>query len=130
MNLIRTRRAYALAAAGTALFSAVYESFSHGVLSDRMIFAFLIPLLCGYVPFALMKKIAWRYRPGAVSSRLYHSALALFTAGCVFGGVMEIYGSTSRYVGVYLVCGAVFLAAAFVAYWAERVRYLRICGSL
>lgn len=128
MNLKKTCRVYALAAAGTALFSAVYEHFSHGVYSPWMIFAFLIPLVGGLGLFALLGRAPWRYRPGAGSASLCHSALATLTLGSLFAGVMEIYGTTSRYTLVYGIAGFALLLTALLAYGIERIRYRRVYG--
>ena len=46
-------RNYAAVSAFMLLFGAVYEYFSHGVFSAFMVYAFLIPLLGGYLPFRL-----------------------------------------------------------------------------
>ena len=48
-------RNYAAVSAFMLLFGAVYEYFSHGVFSAFMVYAFLIPLLGGYLPFRLFR---------------------------------------------------------------------------
>ena len=88
-----------------ALFGAVYEQFSHGVYSNYMIFAFLIPLLGGAVPYTLLSMAPRRFRPGIAGRCLYNSGLATLTAGSLFRGVLEIYGTTSRWSPVYAIAG-------------------------
>ena len=106
----RARRSrYAVAAAGTALFGAVYECFSHQVYSKAMIFAFLIPLLGGLIPC--------RDRPSERSRSLWDAGLAALTVGSVFRGILEIYGTTSRLSAVYTGAGAI-LAGLSVGCWA------------
>jgi len=128
MNLIHVRRNYALCALGTLLFSAVYEVFSHGVMSNRMIFAFLIPLLGGAAVFGLLRIAPWQLRPGKISASLYHSALATLTVGCLFAGMMEIYGTTSHFSAWYGAAGAILLLSAVTAYLIERVGNRRVYG--
>ncbi len=120
----RARRSrYAVAAAGTALFGAVYECFSHQVYSKAMIFAFLIPLLGGLIPCSLLSLIPCRDRPSERSRSLWDAGLAALTVGSVFRGILEIYGTTSRLSAVYTGAGAI-LAGLSVGCWAfETLRH-------
>ncbi len=117
------RNRYAIAAAGTALFGAVYECFSHQVYSKAMIFAFLIPLLGGLIPCSLSSLIPHRDRPSERSRSLWDAGLAALTVGSVFRGILEIYGTTSRLSAVYPAAGAI-LAGLSVGCWAfETLRH-------
>ena len=116
----KLRDRYAAAAAGCMLFAFVYELFSHEVYSPFMIFAFLLPLLLGAVPSAILGGAPARTRPGATSRALYHSAVATLTAGCLFRGIVEIYGTTSRLETVYWAAGALLLLSAAGMYLVER----------
>lgn len=49
-----TARVYLIISVLCAVFGAVYELFSHKVYSFYMIFAFMIPLLGGFVPSLIM----------------------------------------------------------------------------
>lgn len=113
-RIIRNR--FAAAAAATALFAAVYELFSHRVYSGYMIFAFLLPLLGGALPYSLLQRLPGRLRPDPAVCCLYNSGLAALTAGSVFRGMLEIYGTTSRLSAVYAVAGAVLLVGSAVGY--------------
>ena len=101
------------AAAFTALFSAVYEHFGHGVWSAYMIFAFAIPLLLGALPAFILLN-AKKEAPPSVSVKLWNCGIASFTVGSLFQGVLEIYGTTNRLIIVYPVVGAVLTSAAVV----------------
>ncbi len=103
--------AYIASAAFTALFGAVYESFSHGVYSYYMIYAFAWPLLMGALPYAVLA-VAGRTSSGPVAENLWHSAVATLTVGSAVKGVLEIYGTTNRLSGVYGPAGLALAAAA------------------
>ena len=121
----RARRSrYAIAAAGTALFGAVYECFSHQVYSKAMIFAFLIPLLGGALPGLLLERLPARQRPGGPSRWLWGAGLTVLTAGSLFRGVLEIYGTTSRLSAVYPMLGWTLLALRGAA-WALELHSRR-----
>ncbi|MBQ3276990.1 MAG: hypothetical protein IJH47_08075 [Oscillospiraceae bacterium] len=120
MDIRKTRNRFFAAAAGTMIFAAIYELFSHRVYSNWMIFAFLIPLLGGAVPWALLSRAPRCFRPGAVSHCLYSSGLAALTAGSLFRGVLEIYGTTSRWSPVYGIAGGA-LALAGIAAWLHSL---------
>ncbi len=49
-----TVRAYLIISVLCAVYGMIYELFSHKVYSIYMIFAFVIPLLGGFVPFIIM----------------------------------------------------------------------------
>ena len=98
------------------LFGAVYEYFSHEVYSCFMLYAFVIPLAGGALPFF---GIAF-YRipvPNRVARNLYHSGIATLTIGSLFEGVLEIYGTTNRLVMVYWMLGFLFLLAGITLYF-------------
>ncbi len=53
-TLRRTALVYLAASIFCAVFGAIYEIFSHGVISFFMVCSFLFPLLCGFLPFLLL----------------------------------------------------------------------------
>ena len=115
-NKILHRRAFrgllislALAAAG-----AVYELFSHGVYALGMIYAFMIPLT-GVTLFSfLLERSRSRLMPGELPVLLWHMGLAALTVGSLFGGALEIYGTTSRLLSVYPLVGGILAGAGAV----------------
>ncbi len=105
------------------LFGAVYETFSHGVFSFYMLYAFSVPLVFG-VTLYLILLFAKRY-PGRVFLNLWNSAIAAFSAGSVFKGVLEIYGTTNSLVIVYPICGCILAVSALVSLLFARL-YRRV----
>ncbi len=96
-----------------AFFGAVYERFSHEVYSFFMIYAFGVPLCLGALPYGLLA-LKGRRLPGTFLN-LWNSALLTLTVGCVFKGVLDIYGTTNRLLIVYPTAAAVLAAAAAVS---------------
>ena len=92
-----------IGAAFLAVFGAVYEAFSHGVYSYFMIYAFAFPLLLGAIPYTILMLNG--KNPGWVFLNLWNSAIAAFSTGSVFAGVLEIYGTTNSLVTVYPIIG-------------------------
>ncbi len=121
-SLSGTRNAFLGAAAGVAAFAAVYESFSHGVYSLFLILAFLIPLLGGALPYGLLIRSRRSRKPGVPARCLYNSGLAALTAGSIFQGILEIYGTTNRLSAVYWIAGAVLSLLGLAAFAAEAGR--------
>ena len=98
------------------IFSAVYEHFSHGVYSNFMVYLFAIPLFLGVIP-ELLVRVVPIFRIDSPWVRLLQNfAIAIFAVGSAFQGVVEIYGTTSRYTMYYFVIGIGLLASS-VAVW-------------
>lgn len=98
------------------LFGAVYESFSHGVYSYYMLYAFAVPLVGGVLSFLGMA-FSRMTVPNRVSLNLYHSGIAALTTGFLFEGALEIYGTTNRLISVYWILGILFILTAIFLYW-------------
>lgn len=99
----------------TALFAAVYESMSHGVVSFYMTGAFAIPLLLG----ALTRAALLALHAGAAgegSAALWDLGVGTLLSGSLVQGALEIYGTANRLTAVYPAAGAVLLAAGALAY--------------
>ena len=105
-----------IASSALLLFAAVYECFSHGVVSAFMVGAFLIPLLGECLPGLLLGRLSPQRRPGAGSRWLWGAGLTVLTAGSLFRGVLEIYGTTSRLGAVYWAVGFALCLAAVLSY--------------
>ncbi|MBQ8827969.1 MAG: hypothetical protein IJZ90_02360 [Clostridia bacterium] len=106
---------YLLFAVFCAVFGAVYELFGHGVYSYFMLYAFMIPLIGGTLPFYAMSISRCIY-PGSIAVDLYSSGIAALTVGSIFQGVLEIYGTTNSLISVYPIAGASFIAAGLIAF--------------
>ena len=96
-----------------AFVGAVYEYFSHGVYSYWMIYAFAFPLVMGVVPYTILL-IKEKY-PNRVFLRLWNSAIATFSVGSVFAGVLAIAGYTNTKIVIYPVVGIALGAAAMAS---------------
>ena len=128
---------YLAAAVVVAAAGQIYELFSHGVYSNYMIFAFMIPLAAGAVPnmiaaafnkkrgpsgFYLDASDSGRAAPGIrfAASGLQLAAVATLTVGSLVKGALEIYGTTNRLTAVYPVAGTILLTAALLMYFKQR----------
>ena len=108
---------YLIFAGGVLLFGAVYESFSFGVYSPYMMFAFLVPLI-GCVGCLIA-----RFLPQSpVGEALFCAAVCTATAGSIVRGVLEIYGTTNSLWTGYPVATAIFAVGAASAYTAALAR--------
>lgn len=107
---------YVVAAICAATFGAIYEYFSFGVYSYYMIYAFLSPLVLGVLPWMIIatnsKAMEKQDFPPQITINLWSAGVATLTAGSIFRGVLEIYGTTSIYTKCYLIVGAVLLITA------------------
>ena len=110
----RTALAYTGITAFCLVFCAIYELFSFGEHSLSMRMMFMIPLLGGAAPFALM---AASENPPSVSRgafNLWNSGLAVRISGCLVHGIIEISGRVPDYDNYYWVISGIFLALAFL----------------
>ncbi len=96
-----------------ALFGAIYEAFSHEVYSYFMIYAFAVPLTFGVLLYTLL--LIFKKYPGRVALNLWNSGIAALSVGCVFRGVLEIYGTTNSFSAVYPVAGSLLSASGLIA---------------
>lgn len=103
-----------------ALFSAVYEYFSHGVTSLSMIFAFAPSLLLGALPALVLYFVSPRM--SAAGRVPYRLAVASFTVGMIFKGVIEIYGTDSPLTKYYFFAGTLLLAVCAVLRLSDFAR--------
>ncbi len=111
-ELLKNTAIHIITALFTALFGAVYEHFSHEVYSYYMIYAFAFPLAMGAFPYIVM--ILKRKHPSVTAVSLWNSSIAAFTVGCIFKGVLDIYGTTNRLIIVYPATGIILGIAAVV----------------
>jgi drug/metabolite transporter (DMT)-like permease len=124
---LKTARTGLLTAIGCAAAGAVYEHFSFGVWSNFMGFAFLIPLLGGTLPGLLLERLPVRRRPGGPSRWLWGAGLTVLTAGSLFRGVLEIYGTTSHLCAVYWLSGGALCLAGGLWYALRLLRKKKAC---
>lgn len=83
--------------------SAVYEYFSHGVLSIFMIIPGFVVFICGYVIFPFISDVLTR-----LSFNLFNSTIATLVIGCYVKGVLDIYGTGNDLVNIYFLVAGLF----------------------
>ena len=95
----------------TAVFSFIYELNSHGVRSFFCIYAFLIPLILGFLSY-IISFISKRSLP-QLTAWFLNALIATLTLGFLYKGVLEIYGTSNIYPYFYWGISA-FLALACI----------------
>ena len=108
---------YVIATAFCALFSFIYELFSHGIYSYFMLFAFGIPLVMGVLPLAIMLRGAGRV-PAKECCAFYDCGVATLTLGSIFEGVLEIFGTSNKLVAIYPLAAIPLIAIGIILYIA------------
>lgn len=103
------------------LFGAIYEYFSYGVYSYYMIYAGMIPIALGVLPYYLIGMYG-RKIPRKTAVGAWNSGIAALAVGSVFKGVLEIYGTTNGMIWVYPAAGFILLAvgAGIYAFFSVR----------
>ena len=95
----------------------IYATFGHGVSSDAMTWMFLYPLMGGilFLPLSgiVIPKVS-RVTGHRAFFNIYNSGIAMLTAGSFLKGIMEIAGTSSKYVVIYYQMGWSFIVFAFV----------------
>lgn len=114
-SALRTFSVYLSVTFLCGIFGFIYELFSHGVFSFFMACCFLPPLLLGTLPF-LAVYVTKKGYPGRLALNLYNSGVAALTAGFMFTGVLQIYGTTNRLGAVYYAAAALFTVSG-VIFW-------------
>lgn len=114
-NVIKARN-YLIASVLLAVAGAVYESFSHGIYSNHMLYAFMYPLLMGCLPYLADSRGIIK-KAGPLGESLLLTSIATLSVGSVIKGVLEIYGTTNSLTIVYPVIGITVLAGAMLVYF-------------
>jgi hypothetical protein len=115
-RLMTTAMIYTAAAVLCALFGAVYEYFGHGVYSNFMIFAFVIPLAFGALPMMIAGLQTPKLNLSTPSLYAYHSGIVALTVGSIFKGVLDIYGTTNRLISVYWIAGGALIILSLIIF--------------
>lgn len=105
-----------------AIFGAVYELFSHGVYSYSMIYAFAIPLAGGTLPSLIMAILSRPCRR-KIAFELYVFALCSACLGSIVGGVLEIYGTSSRLLPLFYVLTGLSVLVSAVSKVISALKY-------
>lgn len=96
----------------TMNFGFIYELFSHGVYSNYMMFAFLIPFLLGSIFFLILG--LFKIKVSNLSLNFYHSFVSTLTLGCIMKGFLDIYGTTNSLLNVYIYVSILLLILSIV----------------
>ncbi len=118
-NCAKTAFIYLIVSIVCAVFGAIYEWFSHGVYSYFMLYAFLLPMIGGVLPFFILSCSQMRL-PDTTACDWYHAGIAALTIGSLFTGVLEIYGTTNRLTSIYWIVGAMLIALGAGRYILSR----------
>ena len=124
LRAARHARNYVLVTCLVALFSGVYERFSFGVWSGFMVFAFAVPLVLGVLPWAVNAARERPVVPSHAAHQLWSAGTAVLTVGCLFRGILDIYGTASALELVYWVAGPVLLLLSVLAVVKKRKQEL------
>lgn len=116
----RSMICYVAFSAFLCVFAYVYESFSHGVYSDSMIFSFTVPLAYGLIQ-TVYCLIAGRKRyPLRITVSLHLWSCVCVVLYCLFRGVLEIYGTDSDLIKIYIVLAIVIEIAEKLTLLVKR----------
>ena len=108
---------YIVITAFIALFGIVYEQFSHNVHTFYMWFAWIWPLIFGFIPYLLLYVFKIEKVPGLITESVYHFGVAMLTVRSVYKGVIIIYNTTNDVmVLVYTILAIVFLLLGVALY--------------
>ena len=122
LRAAKTARTWLFLSLFVLLFSVVYEHFSFGVWSGYMAFACAVPLALGGLPWAVN---AARTVPAILSDwtrRLWTAGVVTLTVGCLFRGILDIYGTDSGLGTVYWIAGPPLLVLALLPLLRKRGR--------
>lgn len=103
------------------VFGVIYEMFSFGVYSNYMIYAFMFPLVGGLVFWLMVGTARRQIRYSRLFVQCQSAAIATFTLGFVFKGILDIYGTASDLTNVYWIAGFALAALAAGALLKENV---------
>ncbi len=120
-NPLKAAAIYAAVSAFCVAFGAVYTHFAYGNSSPFLTWMFMLPMLLGAIPCALMYVRGVRLPVRAVRN-FWNSGVALLTVGCLVRGVINISGRYTEYDTIYWALGAAFLLAAAVCLLVRKAR--------
>ena len=109
---------YLLLSVFVFVFAQIYEYFSHGVYSNYMLYAFLIPFLGLSVPSFLLHSLK---KAIPTNSRfLWKCGIATLTVGSIYKGILEIYGTNGYFEFPYLFIGVAFCIVAGITVFSRK----------
>ena len=109
---------YLLLSVFVFVFAQIYEYFSHGVYSNYMLYAFLIPFLGLALPSFLLHSL--KKSLPASSRFLWKCGIATLTVGSIYKGILEIYGTNGYFEFPYLFIGVAFCIVAGITVFSGK----------
>lgn len=101
----------------TIVFDRVYALFSHGVASLSMNLMFLYPLVGGVGIYYILGYLFKNKKEDVILLfNIYNSGIAILTVGSLLKGVMDIAGTSSKYITYYVVIGIVFISISVIGF--------------
>ncbi len=94
------------------LFDLIYEQFAHGVSSNYMRFAFLIPAVVGAIIIGV-------YRPfekHPLPEQLLEMGSTTLVVGCLLKGIFDIYGSVDPLVWYFFYIGGLLIFSSIIVF--------------
>lgn len=101
---VTNKKLYLILTIITFIFAQVYNLFSHDVYSIFMTYAFIIPLVFGFIPNLLKLK----------TNKFYNASIITFTIYSLLRGFLEIYGTTNSLINIYLYVGVILIIISFI----------------
>ena len=114
LDIKKVRRNYLIYSLFLIVFAIIYESFSHGVYSNYMIFSFIIPFIYGYCGSFLIN-----IGGSKLGNMFYNLGIITLSIGSVFKGILEIYGTTNKLLYVYIIVGLLMAILGIIIYIHE-----------
>lgn len=96
------------------IFGIIYESYSHGVYSNYMIYAFTIPLLLGFIVYLIIYKGKFYKYLSELGMSIYNSFVITLTIRNIMKGFLEIYGTTNSLVFIYSIMSFLLLIISVI----------------
>lgn len=104
-TLVTNKKLYLIFTIIIFIFAQVYNLFSHNVYSIFMTYAFIIPLVFGFIPSLFKLKIINKY---------YNAGIITFTIYSLMRGFLEIYGTTNSLIKIYLYIGTILIGIGLI----------------
>ena len=114
----KTAISYTLSKIFFFAFSRIYEAFSFGETSVHMHYLFAVPLVGGIILVIFLKALPHFSR---ISLNLWNSAVAIFTAGMLFRGIVNLSGRSTTLDVPYWYLGIGFVVLALLSIFINPI---------
>lgn len=93
------------------VFNYIYSIFGHGIKSNYMKYAFVIPLILGVLVFYICYKLNLYNR---ISFNLYNAGIVTLIVGSILKGILYIAGTDETYYKAYFIIGIILIILAII----------------